>query len=52
MPFFATKVRLGPGGAEEVLPVGDLTEYEKAWLEKLIPELKGSIDKGIAFANK
>jgi len=52
LPFFATKVRLGPGGAEEVLPVGDLTEYEKGWLEKLIPELKGSIDKGIAFANK
>ena len=52
LPFFATKVRLGPGGAEEVLAVGDITDYEKGWLEKLIPELKASIDKGIEFANK
>ena len=37
LPFFATKVRLGPGGAEEVLAVGDITDYEKGWLEKLIP---------------
>ncbi len=51
LPFFATKVRLGPGGAEEVLPVGDITDYEKGWLEKLIPELKASIDKGVEFAN-
>ena len=52
LPFFATKVRLGPSGAEEVLPVGDITDYEKGWLEKLIPELKASIDKGVAFANE
>ena len=52
LPFFATKVRLGPGGAEEVLAVGDITDYEKGWLEKLIPELKASIDKGIEFANQ
>ena len=44
--------KLGPNGAEEVLPVGDITDYEKGWLEKLIPELKASIDKGIEFANK
>jgi hypothetical protein len=35
-----TKVRLGPSGAEEVLPMGDLTDYEQSWLAKLIPELK------------
>ena len=52
LPFFATKVKLGPGGAEEVLPVGDITDYERGWLEKLIPELKASIDKGIEFAGK
>ena len=51
LPYFATKVKLGPDGAEEVLPVGDITDYEKGWLEKLIPELKSSIDKGIEFAN-
>ena len=36
LPYFATKVKLGPNGAEEVLPVGDITDYEKGWLEKLI----------------
>ena len=51
LPYFATKVKLGPDGAEEVLPVGDITDYEKGWLEKLIPELKSSIYKGIEFAN-
>ena len=29
-----------------------LTEYEHNALEALKPELKASIDKGIAFANK
>ena len=28
-PFFATKVRLGPSGAEEVLPYGPLNEFEQ-----------------------
>ena len=27
-------------------------DYERGWLEKLIPELKASIDKGIEFAGK
>eukprot|EP00227_Mantoniella_beaufortii_P013941 CAMPEP_0197586636 /NCGR_PEP_ID=MMETSP1326-20131121/8540_1 /TAXON_ID=1155430 /ORGANISM="Genus nov. species nov., Strain RCC2288" /LENGTH=365 /DNA_ID=CAMNT_0043151281 /DNA_START=141 /DNA_END=1238 /DNA_ORIENTATION=+ len=52
LPFFSSKVRLGPAGAEEVLPVGDLTDYEKSWMEKLIPELKASIDKGVEFAQQ
>jgi malate dehydrogenase len=51
LPYFATKVRLGPNGAEEVMPIGDITDYEAEWLAKLKVELKSSIDKGIAFVN-
>ncbi|RRT35541.1 hypothetical protein B296_00050461 [Ensete ventricosum] len=29
LPFFASKVRLGRGGAEEIFPLGPLTEYER-----------------------
>ena len=38
-------------GAEEVMPIGDITEYESEWLAKLKVELKGSIEKGINFVN-
>ncbi|KAH9802348.1 Malate dehydrogenase 2 [Citrus sinensis] len=41
LPFFASKVRLGKNGVEEVLE----------GLEKLKPELKASIEKGVKFAN-
>ena len=51
LPFFATKVRLGPNGAEEVLPIGDISAYEADWLAKLKVELTGSIEKGMAFVN-
>lgn len=29
LPFFATKVRLGRGGAEEIYQLGPLNEYER-----------------------
>ncbi|KAE9456375.1 hypothetical protein C3L33_11719, partial [Rhododendron williamsianum] len=45
-------VRLGKNGVEEVLGLGPLSDFEKQGLENLIPELKSSIEKGIAFANK
>lgn len=50
LPYFATKVRLGPSGIEEVLGLGELSASEKSGLEKLKPELKKSIDTGISFA--
>lgn len=37
---------------EEVLGLGTLSNYEKDGLEKLKPELKASIEKGIKFANQ
>ena len=52
LPFFASKVRLGPEGVEEVLPVGDMTEVEKKGFDEMLPQLKGNIEKGVAFANK
>ncbi|EEF39846.1 malate dehydrogenase, putative [Ricinus communis] len=52
LPFFASKVRLGKNGVEEVLDLGPLSDYEKQGLESLIPELKASIEKGVKFANQ
>lgn len=52
LPFFASKVRLGKNGVEEVLGLGPLSDYEKQGLEALLPELRSSIEKGIKFANQ
>lgn len=51
LAFFSSKVKLGPNGAQEVYPVGTLTDYEKGWYAKMLTELDGSIKKGIEFAN-
>ncbi|KAJ7981803.1 malate dehydrogenase [Quillaja saponaria] len=52
LPFFASKVRLGKNGVEEVLGLGPLSDFEKQGLESLKPELQSSIEKGIKFANQ
>ncbi|OIV94577.1 hypothetical protein TanjilG_25639 [Lupinus angustifolius] len=52
LPFFATKVRLGRGGAEEIHQLGPLNEYERIGLEKAKRELAESIQKGIDFIKK
>ncbi|KAK6132657.1 hypothetical protein DH2020_033609 [Rehmannia glutinosa] len=44
-------VRLGKNGVEEVLGLGPLSDYEQQGLEALKPELKSSIEKGIAFVH-
>ncbi|CAL4909651.1 unnamed protein product [Urochloa decumbens] len=51
LPFFASKVRLGKNGVEEVLGLGELNDFEKQGLENLKGELKSSIEKGIKFAH-
>ena len=51
--FFATRVTLGPGGAEEVHGVaalGALSEGEAAGVAALLPELAAHVAKGVAFA--
>ncbi|CAI9787719.1 unnamed protein product [Fraxinus pennsylvanica] len=50
LPFFASKVKLGKNGVEEVLGLGLLSDFEQQGLEALKPELKSSIEKGIKFA--
>ncbi|CAN0920910.1 Malate dehydrogenase, glyoxysomal [Linum grandiflorum] len=52
LPFFATKVRLGRTGVEEVYELGPLNEYERIGLEKAKKELAESIQKGVSFIRK
>ncbi|XP_022715776.1 malate dehydrogenase, mitochondrial-like [Durio zibethinus] len=52
LPFFASQVKLGKDGVEQVFGLGPLSEFEKQGLENLKPELKASIQKGIKFANQ
>ncbi|CAM6095116.1 unnamed protein product [Calypogeia fissa] len=52
LPFFSSKVRLGPKGAEEVLGLGTLSEYENNKLEEMKAELLTSINKGIDFVKQ
>jgi len=51
-PFFASPCKFGKNGVEEVLGFGELSAYEKAWFDKMIPDLKKQIQKGIDFANQ
>mmetsp|Transcript_12515 Transcript_12515/g.24926 ORF Transcript_12515/g.24926 Transcript_12515/m.24926 type:complete len:328 (+) Transcript_12515:62-1045(+) len=50
LPYFASKVKFGPDGVAEVLPTGELNEYEKGRLAELTPILKEEIDAGLAYA--
>ncbi|CAL1380978.1 unnamed protein product [Linum trigynum] len=52
LPFFASKVRLGRAGVEEIYPLGPLNEYERSGLEKAKKELAESIQKGVSFVRK
>ncbi|CAO2836217.1 unnamed protein product [Amaranthus hypochondriacus] len=52
LPFFASKVKLGKNGVEEIYGLGTLSDFEQQGLEALKSELKSSIEKGIDFANK
>uniref|UniRef100_A0A6S8Z9Z8 Malate dehydrogenase n=1 Tax=Ditylum brightwellii TaxID=49249 RepID=A0A6S8Z9Z8_9STRA len=50
--YFATPCKFGPNGVEEVLPFGELSAYEKSWFDKMLPDLKKQIQKGVDFANQ
>ena len=50
--FFASPVKFGKDGVEEILPLGELSAYEKGWFDKMMPELKKQIQKGVDFVNK
>lgn len=49
--YFASPCKFGPNGVEEVLGFGELSAYEKQWFDKMIPDLKKQIQKGVDFAN-
>eukprot|EP00775_Hariotina_reticulata_P009001 gene9001-9174_t len=52
LPFFASPVRLGRSGVEEFLPLGAMNELEQRNYDAMLPELAGSIRKGVEFAQK
>lgn len=49
--YFASPVKFGKGGVEEILPLGALSAYEQGWFDKMMPELKKQIQKGEDFVN-
>lgn len=49
--YFASPVKFGKDGVEEILPLGELTPYEQQWFDKMMPDLKKQIQKGVDFVN-
>jgi len=47
LPYFASKVTLGPKGVEEVHSIGKLTPREQVRLEEVIKQLEAEIDAGL-----
>jgi malate dehydrogenase len=50
LSFFASPVTLGKNGVEKIGALPTLSAYEQGLLEKAVPELKSSIEKGVEFA--
>lgn len=50
--YFASAVELGPEGAQKLLPVGQLSEYETRRMAEAKAKLAGDIKTGIEFARK
>uniref|UniRef100_A0A7S1B5H8 Malate dehydrogenase n=1 Tax=Corethron hystrix TaxID=216773 RepID=A0A7S1B5H8_9STRA len=50
--YFASPVKFGKNGVEEVLPFGPLSDYEQMWFDKMLPDLTAQIKKGEDFVNK
>ncbi|RYG67981.1 malate dehydrogenase [archaeon] len=51
-PYFATPVRLGPNGVEEVLSFGKLSAFEQKGLDAMLPDLIAQAKKGVEFAKQ
>ncbi|EGR0107569.1 malate dehydrogenase [Vibrio vulnificus] len=47
--FFAQPVKLGKEGVEEILPYGELSDFEKAALDGMLETLNGDIQIGVDF---
>ncbi|KAG5660828.1 hypothetical protein KAF25_002471 [Fusarium avenaceum] len=48
--YFAVKVEFGQQGAQRVLPIGDVSDDEKALLQKAVSELQVNIQTGLGFS--
>ena len=52
LPCFSSRVRLGPNGVEEFMPMGTLSAFEQQGLEAMKELLTKNIKAGVEFANK
>lgn len=50
--YFASKVKFGTNGVEEVMGMGELNAHEQTRLAELTPILKEEIDAGLEYAEK
>lgn len=50
--FFAQPVRLGKEGVDEILPIGELSDFEQKALEDMLPTLRADIELGEKFVNQ
>lgn len=50
-PYFASPCLFGKNGVEEIRGFGELSAYEKSWFDKMLPDLKKQIQKGVDFVN-
>lgn len=51
-PFFSSPCKFGPEGVTEVMGFGEISAYEQGWMDKMLPDLKKQIQKGVDFANQ
>ncbi|ORX96658.1 malate dehydrogenase, NAD-dependent [Basidiobolus meristosporus CBS 931.73] len=51
LEYFASNVELGPEGVKKILPIGDISEFEKKLLAEAIPQLKSNVQKGVEFVS-
>jgi malate dehydrogenase len=51
-PFFSSPVTLGVDGVEEIHGYGQLSAFEQANFDAMLPDLIKQAEKGISFANK
>ena len=49
VPYFATKVELGPNGVEKIHEVGKITDHEQKLLDVCLKDLKTNIEKGVSW---
>ncbi len=52
MPYFASKVLLGPHGVSKVMGLGELDAFEQAALQAMLPQLQSEVQKGVDFVKK